>query len=103
MVYQNAHAHHIVFKEGSGKQKEWVLKSKAILEKHNIDWLKGKENLVWAPNIEGLHTEEIAKMVYKALADADKTKPPKTKKAVIKALRKMGRIAAEHTRGNSYT
>ena len=37
----------------------------------NIDWLKGPENLVWAPNIEGLHTEEMAKMVYEALAYAD--------------------------------
>ena len=99
---ENAHAHHIVFKEGSGKQKEWVLKSKAILEKHNIDWLKGKENLVWAPNIEGLHTEEMAKKVYGALAEADKIKPPKTKKAVIKALRNMGKLAANHTRGKVY-
>ena len=99
---ENAHAHHIVFKEGSGKQKEWVLKSKAILEKHEIDWLKGPENLVWAPNIEGLHTEEMAKLVYEELAEADKTKPPKTKKAVINTLRDMGRIAAEHTRGKVY-
>ena len=45
----------------------------------------------------------MAKMVYEALAEADKTKQPKTKKAVIKALRKMGRIAAEHTRGKVYT
>ena len=61
--------YHIVFKEGSGKQKEWVLKSKAILEEYEIDWLKGPENLVWAPNIEGLHTEEMAKMVYEELPD----------------------------------
>jgi len=98
---ENAHAHHIVFKEGSGKQKEWVLKSKAILEKHNIDWLYGKENLVWAPNIEGLHTEEMAKMVYEKLKQADDIKG--TKKAVVKTLKKLGEIASEHTRGKTYT
>ena len=98
---ENAHAHHIVFKEGSGKQKEWVLKSKAILEKHEIDWLKGPENLVWAPNIEGLHTEEMAKRVYEALADCRRNE--RTKKAVVQALREMGRVAAEHTRGKVYT
>lgn len=98
---ENAHAHHIVFKEGSGKQKEWVLKSKAILEKYDIDWLKGKENLVWAPNIEGLHTEEMAKMVYEKLKMADDAKG--TKKAVVKALKKLGEIASEHTRGKKYT
>ena len=98
---ENAHAHHIVFKEGSGKQKEWVLKSKAILEEYEIDWLKGPENLVWAPNIEGLHTEEMAKMVYEELAYAHETKG--TKKAVVKALRNMGRVAAQHTRGKVYT
>ena len=101
---ENAHAHHIVFKEGSGKQKEWVLKSKAILEKHEIDWLKGPENLVWAPNIEGLHTEEMAKKVYEALAYADITysDPKLAKKAVVDALSYMGRIAGNHKRGNTY-
>ena len=93
--------YHIVFKEGSGKQKEWVLKSKAILEEYEIDWLKGPENLVWAPNIEGLHTEEMAKMVYEELAYAHETKG--TEKAVVKALLNMGRIAAQHTRGKAYT
>lgn len=104
MVYQNAHAHHIVFKEGSGKQKECVLKSKAILEKHNIDWLKGPENLVWAPNIEGLHTEEMAKKVYEALAYADLTHsdPKLAKKAVVTALKDMGDVAADYKRGNTY-
>ena len=98
---ENAHAHHIVFKEGSGKQKEWVLKSKAILEKHEIDWLKGPENLVWAPNIEGLHTEEMAKKVYGALQEAHDLEG--TPEAVTEALRKMGKLAANHTRGKKYT
>ncbi|MBB1355947.1 AHH domain-containing protein [Pseudoalteromonas sp. SR45-5] len=101
MVYQNAHAHHIVFKEGSGKQKEWVLKSKAILEKHNIDWLKGKENLVWAPNIEGLHTEEMAKLVYEHLEEAEDEYG--TPEAVIEALKEMGELASQHIRGKVYT
>ncbi len=96
---ENAHAHHIVFKEGSGKQKEWVLKSKAILEKHEIDWLKGPENLVWAPNIEGLHTEEMAKKVYEALALADEDGE---KEDVVEALIEMGKVAANHTRGKAY-
>jgi hypothetical protein len=40
-----------------------------ILEKWDIDWYKGKENLVWAPN-EG-HTEIYRKVVRKMLEDAD--------------------------------
>ncbi|TMO01731.1 RHS repeat-associated core domain-containing protein, partial [Pseudoalteromonas sp. S558] len=97
---ENAHAHHIVFKEGSGKQKEWVLKSKAILEEYKIDWLKGPENLVWAPNIEGLHTEEMAKKVYGALQQAHDLEG--TPEAVTDALSKMGKLAANHTRGKKY-
>jgi len=44
----------------------------------------------------------MAKIVYEELAEADNTKPPKTKKAVIKALRNMGKLAANHTRGKVY-
>ena len=81
-----------------------MLKSKAILEEYEIDWLKGPENLVWALNIEGLHTEGMAKMVYEALAYADITHsdPKLAKKEVLAALRDMGRIAGNHKRGNTY-
>ena len=81
-----------------------MLKSKAILEEYEIDWLKGPENLVWALNIEGLHTEEMAKKVYEALAYADITysDPKLAKKAVVDALSYMGRIAGNHKRGNTY-
>ena len=78
-----------------------MLKSKAILEEYEIDWLKGKENLVRAPNIEGLHTEEMTKMVYEKLKMADDAKG--TKKAVVKTLKKLGEMASEHTRGKTNT
>ena len=92
----------LYLKKVAGSKKNGCLRVKLFQTKHEIDWLKGPENLVWAPNIEGLHTEEMAKIVYEELAEADNTKPPKTKKAVINALREMGKLAANHTRGKVY-
>ena len=81
------HAHHIVFKEGSEATKSVIAQSKAILEEHKIDWLHGRENLVWAPN-RG-HSVENAVRVLEALQDAHQNGNG-TKQAVVDALKKMG-------------
>ncbi|GFZ74946.1 type IV secretion protein Rhs [Pseudomonas amygdali pv. eriobotryae] len=92
---RNPHAHHIVFKEGRGKlMKAYLSKSKAILEKHDIDWYKGKENPIWAPN-KG-HTTANAKKVYDALENAD-AGGLGTRSDVVSALRKMGQHFADET------
>ncbi|MBE4618808.1 hypothetical protein BOO23_08325 [Vibrio navarrensis] len=42
----NPYAHHTVFKKGRGKQMRVYLdESKDILEKYDIDWYRGPENL----------------------------------------------------------
>lgn len=69
---------------------EYVNKSKAILEKHGIDWLKGKENLVWAPNKN--HSTEVAEKVSEALGKADKAGG---RDAVIKELERLGKEFAD--------
>ena len=88
----NPHAHHIVFKQGRGAMVKYIDKSKAILEKHGIDWLKGKENLVWAPNKN--HSAKSAKYVSDALEKADKLGG---KEAVIKELENLGKKFADDT------
>lgn len=89
---ENAHAHHIVFKQGSSAAKPILDKSKAILEAYNIDWLKGKENLIWAPN-KG-HSLENATRVLEALQDAHKDGKG-SKADVVNALRRMGEAFAD--------
>ena len=86
----NPHAHHIVFKKGRGSMVKYLDKSKAILEKHGIDWLKGVENLVWAPNKN--HSKQAAKKVSQALEKADKAGG---KDAVIKELQRLGKEFAD--------
>ena len=87
-----AHAHHIVFKEGSELSKPILAKSKAILESHGIDWLMGRENFVWAPN-RG-HSVENAIRVLDALEDAN-NEGKGSKSAVIAALKRMGEHFAD--------
>ena len=83
------HAHHIVFKKGIGsKMKSVLTESKSILEKYNIDWLYGKENLMWATN-EG-HTLENAKKVRDALKAADQ-KCKGCRPCMAEALQKAGK------------
>lgn len=88
----NPHAHHVVFKKGRGAMVKYLDKSKTILEKHEIDWLKGKENLVWAPNKN--HSLQAAKRVSEALEKADKLGG---KDAVLKELDKLGKEFADDT------
>ena len=101
-----AHAHHIVFKEGSELSKPILAKSKAILESHGIDWLMGRENFVWAPN-RG-HSVENAIRVLDALEDANNGGKG-SKSAVVAALKRMGEHFADGSieniplRGHSVT
>ena len=82
----NPHAHHIVFKKGKPSQQADLAISKGILEKHGIDWYKGKENLVWAPNKN--HSDAAARTVREALQEADKKG---TRKAVEETLEDLGK------------
>jgi len=80
------HGHHIVFKEGRpGPVRDVLGESKAILEKHGVDWYTGRENLIWAPN-RG-HSLANAEAVRDALKAADSG----GRDAVIDALRNAGR------------
>ena len=72
--------------------KKYLDESKAILEKYGVDWYKGADNLIWAPNKN--HSAKAAKAVRDALKNADKTG---SKEEVVKALRKMGQHFADDT------
>ncbi len=87
------HAHHIVFKKGSRRQRPILEQSKAILEKYDIDWLYGPENLIWAPNKN--HSGVAAERVLDALRDADQNIG--TKEGVVAALREIGDRFADDT------
>lgn len=81
------HGHHIVFKEGNAKAQPYLERSKAVLEKHGIDWYTGSENLIWAPN-RG-HSAANAKQVAEILEAADEAGGGRD--AIVKALRRAGR------------
>ena len=89
----NPHAHHIVFKNGRGKKmKEYLAESKSILEKYDIDWLFGKENLTWAPNKN--HSTQAAKAARDALVEADKIG---TRESIVETLSTLGKHFADDT------
>lgn len=91
------HAHHIVFKTGRGvRMCRYLDESKALLEKHGIDWLYGPENLVWAPMKN--HSTGAARAVRDALVEADRTG---SRDAVAEALARLGRHFADGTIGAS--
>ena len=75
---------------------KYVNESKSILEKHGIDWLKGVENLVWAPNKN--HSAKAAKAVRDALKEADKL----GKNEVVEALSDLGKKFADGTIGTLF-
>ncbi|WP_159244481.1 RHS repeat-associated core domain-containing protein [Tenacibaculum maritimum] len=89
---ERPHAHHIVFKKGHANQQAILKESKSILEKYKIDWLKGKENLTWAPNKN--HSKKAAQRVLDALKIADKKG---TREAIVDALSEMGKKFANDT------
>ncbi len=87
------HAHRILFKLGrEGKQRDLVIEGMEILLKYDINPIFGRENLIWAPNIAGQHTTEALQKVVDELRRADSRG---TRKAVERALARMGKIAAD--------
>ena len=76
---KNAHGHHIVFKGSylSNRTDHIAIRaqlqrSKAILQKYNIDVLNSRANLMIAPNTSEVHSPENAKKVAEQLTLADK-------------------------------
>ncbi|MCU7556149.1 polymorphic toxin-type HINT domain-containing protein [Macrococcus capreoli] len=86
------HAHHIIYKRGFGlEQRRLSKRGQEILRHYGIDPIKGPENLVWAPNIKGLHTAENLRKIVEELDVAHKNGT--TKKDITKILKKYGEIA----------
>ncbi|QIH76136.1 hypothetical protein GTN31_07155 [Macrococcoides canis] len=86
------HAHHIIYKRGLGlEQRRLSKRGQEILRHYGIDPIKGPENLVWAPNIKGLHTAENLRKIVDELDAAHKNGT--TKKDITKILKKYGEIA----------
>lgn len=75
-----------------------MAEGQAILAKYGIDPWMDVENLVWAPNIKGMHTTDRLQEVVDLLKAADATKGAKKvrKAAVVSALKIAGRKAANH-------
>jgi len=69
-----------------------VQKGQAILRKHGIDPIYGKENLVWAPNITGQHTKEMLEKVVNRLEKVDSVSG--TREEIIEVLTESGQDAA---------
>ena len=65
------HGHHIVFKgffnDSRGK---YVSQSQAILKHFNID-IDDPANLMWASNVEGVHTAANAELIYNRLKEME--------------------------------
>ena len=102
----DVHAHHIVMKstneswtsEQGQEANKAILDSQALLEKHNIDWYAGPENLVWAPNTG--HTQEYAISVWNDLdkvakqAAANGVDENGTKQMLADELQRIGGLFA---------
>ncbi|MBG9990680.1 AHH domain-containing protein [Pseudoalteromonas sp. NZS37] len=91
---QNPHAHHSIFKKGRGKKMiEYLDESKDIVERYDIDWYKGPENLGWAPNKN--HSTKAAKAVRDYLVKVEQNSP--SKESIIKALQEIKKHFANDT------
>jgi|GEM_PF-351203 len=93
------HAHHILFKKGHGKaQQNLVQEGQAILRKHNIDPIKGVENLTWAPNrVKGQHGIKALEQVVNGLKEVDELVDVDSagRQAMVDKLKELGQIAAK--------
>ncbi|MFK3873763.1 hypothetical protein [Pseudoalteromonas rhizosphaerae] len=90
----NPHAHHSIFKKGRGKKMiEYLDESKDIVEKYDIDWYKGPENLGWAPNKN--HSTKAAKAVRDYLVKVEQNSP--SRESIIKALQEIKEHFANDT------
>ena len=91
----NPHAHHILFKKGLGAvQQALVEEGQAILRRHGIDPIYGKENLVWAPYkiAEQHHTSVLTHTVetLRAVEEAGGGR-----EGIVAMLHKLGSVAAQ--------
>jgi len=90
----NPHAHHILPLKGLGEaQQKLVVEGRAILEKFGIDPDLGIENLVWAPNGNGVHKKASVEALVQDLRNAD-IDPFATKSKVADILKDHGARAA---------
>ncbi len=70
---KNVHAHHILYKVGAGEEQQAIVtERREILEKYDIDVFTDRDNLVWAPNVEGQHIKENLQEVVEAIKKAEK-------------------------------
>ncbi len=69
----NPHAHHILFKTGSGEAQQALVKEgQDLLRKYGIDPIVGPENLVWAPNaVTGQHDKAAIQYVVDKLKSVE--------------------------------
>jgi len=92
------HAHHVVFKNGRGARMcAYLDESKAILARHGIDPLLGRENLVWAPNKN--HSTAAARAV-RAVRDV----PERRRRSITdhcRAASRGGQVRRRSRRGRS--
>lgn len=89
------HAHHILFKKGLGaKQQALVKEGQAILRKHDIDPIYGKENLTWAPNrVKDQHSITSLKPLVDDLKMLDSLGA--SREQIVDILSQYGQIAAQ--------
>lgn len=91
----NPHAHHILFKTGSGEAQQALVKEgQEILRRYGIDPVVGPENLVWAPNaVTGQHDKVAIQYVV------DKLKAVEVDGGdyddMVEMLKVLGQTAAE--------
>ncbi|QTQ07258.1 AHH domain-containing protein [Macrococcoides canis] len=86
------HAHHIIYKRGLGlKQRRLSKRGQEILRHYGIDPIKGPENLVWAPNVKGLHTAENLEKIVDELERVYLNNG--NKEEIINVLNYYGKIA----------
>ncbi|QIH76152.1 hypothetical protein GTN31_07235 [Macrococcoides canis] len=86
------HAHHILYKMGKGKvQKELVNIGQKILREYDIDPIFGLENLVWAPNVKGLHSEDNLRLLVDDLVSAYELRSDR--EDIVQILKEHGRRA----------
>jgi hypothetical protein len=88
---KNPHRHHIVRekapKNWKQEDRQAVLESQKILERHNIDINRDPKNFTWAPNDGSVHSTENAHKVRNILVRAD---AEGGRDGVLKALTELG-------------
>jgi hypothetical protein len=86
------YAHHIVQQVSNPNSplEKIARESRDILRRNGIDPLMGRENLVWAPNVKGVHGRAVQEELLQALRAAEGG----GKRNIIEVLRSFGERAA---------